>query len=229
MLSSPAPDASPAIPNLAPAHVHSRAVFDGDAPSSKRAIEEFRKENVRSRIYRYAVWRTQSEADADDLVADAMIRVLDPASRPWDPSVRSFERHMRLVLDHIAIERARSGYARFEVVDTAPADAATSPVPSADERLQEHQELSRLQELGDRLVSRLEGRDALAARVFRAACAGVGEPANLARELGCRIEEIYEAMRRLKYHAAQVMAELGQASAGQTPKGRKRGTTRESN
>lgn len=181
-----APDASVATPNLDRAHVDSRDVFDGDAPSSKRAVEEFGKEGVRSRIYRRAVWRTQSEAGADDLVADAMIRVLDPPSRPWDLSVRSFQRRMRLVLDHIAIDRARSGYARFEVVDTAPADTAASPIPSADDMLQEHQELSRLQDQGNRLVARLEGRAALAARVFRAACAGIGEPANLARELGCR-------------------------------------------
>jgi DNA-directed RNA polymerase specialized sigma24 family protein len=202
--------------------VHSRAVFDPAAPSSMSAIEEFRKEKVRTSIYRYAVWRSRSDADGEDLVADALILVLDPDRRPWDPAKRSFKRHMRLVVDHIAIDRARSGYARFEVVDSAPTEDAASTEALAEEALAEHTDVAGLRHLGGMLLARLEQRDDLAARVLRAACGGIEEPAELAKALGCGVDEIYEAMRRLKYHAARVKAEAEQAKAAQMKSARER-------
>ena len=70
------------------------------------------------KLRRYALWRTGSKADADDLLADAIECVGDPDRRPWDPTQITFFRHMRRVMDGLAIELARSGRARFEVISS---------------------------------------------------------------------------------------------------------------
>ena len=199
-------------------------MFDRNAPSSQRAIEEFRKEEVRASLYRYAAKRTQSLADAEDVLADALIRVLDPDDKPWDPAQRSFERHMRFLVRDVAIDRARSGYARFEVVDTSPGEAAASPDPQADEIVAQEVDVAWQRRMGTLLLTRLDGRDDLAARVYRLACQGVETPADMARELGCPIEEIYEAMRRIRYHGACVKAEDAEARAAGMKAARERAT-----
>jgi DNA-directed RNA polymerase specialized sigma24 family protein len=195
--------------------VHWRAVFDPNAPSTKRAIAEIHDKEVSDKLRRYALWRTGSKADADDLLADAIECVGDPDRRPWDPTQITFFRHMRRVMDGLVIDLARSGRARFEVVSSTLAfDEDTSdPAPSAEDALHKARKLARWKRLGNLLLSKLEDRDPFAKRLYDAACAGAETADEQAAQLRCRPEEVYEALRRLKYRGARILDEDTQAEA----------------
>jgi DNA-directed RNA polymerase specialized sigma24 family protein len=194
--------------------IRSGPVFDKNAPSSQRALAEIAKDKVREDLHRYAYWRTGDPDDAKDLVAEALEVVLDPQRKPWvDPRI-SFGRHMRRVMDDMAIEKARTGRGRFEINErdliaatgdpnAFPDLAARRPPP--DEELHALRELAWLQGLGDILLSTLRGKDDVAVAVYEAACLGHEEPAEQAQYLGVPVEEVYEAHRRLRYHAARIL------------------------
>ncbi len=190
-------------------------MFDPDAPSSKAVFAELQSEKLRRDILRYALWRTGSEADANDLVADAIEWACDPERKPWDARKISFFAHVRRVMDDIAVQRARRGHGRFEVVSSeiASDESTTDPAPLPDEAPDARRESAWLGRLGKRLMDRLTGRDALASRLFEVACEGAEEPAEQAAKIGCKVEDVYEALRRLKYHGAIVMAEAREEEA----------------
>ncbi|MBV9950165.1 MAG: hypothetical protein JOZ69_25215 [Myxococcales bacterium] len=58
-------------------------MFDRDAPSTKRVFEELEDDELRNGLYCFARWQTWSAADAEDLVAEALMRVCDPEDKPW--------------------------------------------------------------------------------------------------------------------------------------------------
>src|ERR1019366_25400 len=68
-------------------------VIKDDAPSSRLVSAELWKGDVRKRLHAIALWHTGSDADTKDLVADALVRVLEPEDRPWDPNERLFLVH----------------------------------------------------------------------------------------------------------------------------------------
>ena len=197
-------------------------MFDKDAPSSLRVFDELAKDSVRKQLHRYAVWRTGDDDDAKDLVSDALMLVCDPEEKKtWDPAKKSFFGHMRRVLDDLAVVRKRVGRGRFEIRETDlvrktrdphafpdPADPRDLP----DVALGGHFELAWLRGLAERLLQRLRGRDERAVEVYEAACIDE-EPADQARQLGIAVEEVYEAHRRLRYHAAIVKTEWERAEA----------------
>jgi hypothetical protein len=47
-------------------------LFDGRAPSTVLAVAELSKKEVYDKLLKYAVWRTGSTADAEDLLADTI-------------------------------------------------------------------------------------------------------------------------------------------------------------
>ena len=89
-----------------------RAVADYKAPSSLRAIEAFKDDAARDHLLRFGRMLTGSEADAEDLLADAMESVCDPEKgRPWGER-GTFRTHMRVVMTDLAKRKGRSAYAR---------------------------------------------------------------------------------------------------------------------
>jgi DNA-directed RNA polymerase specialized sigma24 family protein len=190
-------------------------VFDPNAPSSKLALAELGDKALREKLLKYGVWRTDSEADAEDLLANAIECVCDPDRRPWDPAKGTFFRHMRAVMDRIAIHATRRGAGRFEVADEGITfgEGTVDRQPLADEALHQGRKLAWLRRMGTVLLERLDRKDPLAAKVFRAAFEGVEEPQEQAERIGCPIEDVYEALRRIRYRAAKIRAEDEQAQA----------------
>jgi DNA-directed RNA polymerase specialized sigma24 family protein len=186
-------------------------MVDWDSPSAKLALAEMKKKDVADHVYRFAVWRCGSQVDADDLVADALVLVCDPKGKPWDPAQRRFTTHMRFVIQDLVIDRARSGYARFEVVDSRAAVPSEidddEPRPLPDQQLHDARALHVQRALGERLLARLGDKHPLATRLFHAVCDGAETPTDQARELGCTVPEVEAAMKVLKYHGAQIRAE----------------------
>jgi DNA-directed RNA polymerase specialized sigma24 family protein len=192
-------------------------VFDRDAPSTKRVLEELKKPRGRPRLFRLAWWRTHSKHDADDLVQQTLECVCDPERRPWDPARKTFLIHISDVMRDILYEQGRSARAMHEVVDSTLArdDATVDGAPLADEALDAHRELARLQEMREQLLADLGDRHPIATKALRLAMTGVVTPAEQAGRIPCAVEDLYEAYRVLKYHGALILAERQEAEARQ--------------
>src|SRR6202008_4582000 len=79
--------------------------------------------------------------------------------------------------------------------------------PLADEALGDHQELAWLRGLGQRVLDRIPAKDVRARQVFDAACAGAETPAEMAAAIPCPVQEVYDALRRLKQLASKILEE----------------------
>jgi DNA-directed RNA polymerase specialized sigma24 family protein len=192
-----------------------RVVFDPAAPSSQLVFAELQKPKVRPRLLVFALWRTQSVADAEDLLEEAILCVCDPDRQPWDPARKTFFLHMRDVMRDLRYEESRSARALHEVVDSGLArdDAMVDGAPLADESLHHHRKLSWLRHLGNKLLDKLKGEDPIAVRSLELGLSGTDDLDEQARILGCPIEEIYDAQRRLKYHGKLIREEDEAAEA----------------
>src|ERR1700733_6700419 len=105
--------------------------MDLDSPSSKLVATELTKPRVNVRLRQVARWHTRNDAQADDLVADSLVRVLEPDDRPWDPSMRTFLTHMTQVIRQTWDQQTRSFYFRNVYADGGvAADGLVNPCPS---------------------------------------------------------------------------------------------------
>jgi DNA-directed RNA polymerase specialized sigma24 family protein len=177
------------------------------------------------RLLKLALWRTNNVADAEDLIADAVIVASDPVKRSWPPT-RGFLLHMSLVMRDLAIEGWRSARARHEVVDHTLAHDETSVDPAAapDEALHHGRKLHWLRTLGARLrADRVaDGNHPLDVEILDLGPLGIDAPAELAEALGRSVEEINEALRRLRYNGARIRAEYEAAEARRMAEARAR-------
>jgi DNA-directed RNA polymerase specialized sigma24 family protein len=191
-------------------------VIDRDAASSKRALDELLKPGVRKNLLRFAIWRTRSEADAEDLLQDALAKVFDPDDSPWDSDRgKSFFSHVASLMSGLASNESRSSRALHEVVDSTLArdDATVDGAPLANEALDAHRELARFRDMGERLLAKLGEKHPIATKAFRLAMEGFESPAEQAERIPCLVEEVYDAYRVLRYHARLIRAEEEEAEA----------------
>ena len=185
-------------------------MYDPKAPSSLLALAEYAKPDVARHLLRYATWWTKNEHTAHDLLADAMERVLDPADRPWDPRKASFRGHVRMLMGLGFIEATRTGFGKYEVVDSEHGafERAIEPLPPPDALLHRKRKLEWMRAMWPAVAARLKEEDALPILIYEIACEGRhDEPEEFAEVIGVPVAEIYEAMRRLRFHAAKVRAE----------------------
>ena len=181
-------------------------MMDFEAASSKRAIEALGVGDTRKNLLKFGVWLTQSEADAEDLLSDAMGRVCDPEGRPWDPERGSFGAHVRVLMRDLAKAQQRSARVRREEVSAQSVARAVAGAPPPDEALSEARTLERLRRMGRTLRERLSSRPR-ALQVLDARLEGVERAEEVAELLGCPVQEVYDANRQIAYHAARVRAE----------------------
>jgi DNA-directed RNA polymerase specialized sigma24 family protein len=184
-------------------------VYDAEAPSSKLAIAELKKPTVSARLLKIAHWHTDSDAVAEDLVEDALVRVLDPEDSPWDPTVRTFLTHMSFVIRRLWYREQRTLLAQREVLDANVTrhENAVSEEPYPDDEVDRRRSMAVLRELGDRALA-LIADDPLARRVFElGATQGLYEPQELAEAIPCTPEEAKAALQRLIYFARKVLGE----------------------
>jgi DNA-directed RNA polymerase specialized sigma24 family protein len=188
-------------------------MFDVEAPSSKRALAELGKENVRRNLIQIAKWSTGSDADAEDLVANATLAVLDPDKDPWVSSTRTFLVHMSYVMRHVWDEDMRRARVTREVIDEdVTHDKRTvSHEPPADEELHDRRSLQVLRELGAKLIAQIGDRFPTAKMCYELGAAGIEDAQEQAGVVGCSIEEVHEARRTLKRHATWIRDEYDQA------------------
>jgi DNA-directed RNA polymerase specialized sigma24 family protein len=187
-----------------------RAMIDRDAPSTRAALEELAKPGTREKLVKFGMWRLRSQHDAEDLVQRALAKVFDPDDAPWKPDEgKSFLKHVGSIINGLASNENASARARHELVDSPVVSDPRRPsdAPPADEALADARELHWFRRLGERLLAKLDGKDSVAVRAYQLAVQGIDEPSEAAEALGCTVEEVYEAHRRLRYHGKQIRAE----------------------
>jgi DNA-directed RNA polymerase specialized sigma24 family protein len=168
---------------------------------------ELRKPEVRAALARLAYWNTRSVVDAEDLVDASLLRTLDPEDDPWVPEERTFLTHMMLVMRQVWwLERL----GREREIPDDPAvlgKGLPSPDPPPDDQLERRRSLALYQELADRMRAELATEDPLATRVYDLHVRGTHDLAAVAADVPCKVEEVYEAMRRIRYRAKALLAQ----------------------
>jgi DNA-directed RNA polymerase specialized sigma24 family protein len=185
-------------------------VIKDDAPSSRLVSAELSKGDVRKRLHAIALWHTRSNADAEDLVADAFVRVLDPEDRPWDPSKRGFLVHMSFVMQLCWAHQSRRLRFRNEVSDEGVAQESTSSdAAPVDDEVDRTRTLEVRRELGERVFARLE--DPLTRKVFKLGAEEDLKPAVQAERLKCSVDAIHAAYKQITYHGRVVLEEWNES------------------
>jgi DNA-directed RNA polymerase specialized sigma24 family protein len=174
-------------------------VNDEDSAPTELVAAALKKPNVSARLRQIAMWSTKSEADADDLVGAALVRVINPDDSPWDPRRRTFLTHMSFVMRQTWDRRMRKLSVQNEVLDDglAPDENTVSAGPRPDDELHRLRLLALQRLLGQRLLAELNPDDALARAIFDLCSREDLEQGEQADRLGCTVDEIRAAHKRL--------------------------------
>lgn len=185
--------------------------MDLDTPSSKLVATELTKPRVNVRLRQIARWHTRNDVQADDLVADSLVRVLEPEDRPWDPAMWPFLTHMAQVIRQTWDQQRRSFYFRNVYADGGvAADGLVSALPSTDDAVDGARQLTILRALGDMVFDRL-GEDAIGRKVFELSQMEDLDQAQLAALVPCSTDEIKAARKRLERLGEVVLREWNDA------------------
>jgi DNA-directed RNA polymerase specialized sigma24 family protein len=182
-------------------------VIDFETPSAQRALKAFEDKQARTMLLKYAVVLTGSEDDGKDLLWETLYCLCDAEDgRPWAPDEGTFLTHARLVLRDLALRMQRSAHRRREVrpPDFAIEEAAVDEDDPPDEVLARKRELDRDRQRAQLLRERL---DPLTLRVFEERRPGEDDCSVIALRCHCGVEAVYEANRRIAYHASQILAD----------------------
>ncbi len=176
-------------------------------PASEKALNALGDGRTRELLLKFARWFMPSDADAEDLFTDALLKVCDPEEgRPWDPSRGTFLTHMRVVMRDLWQEGKRRAAARREVLDAHALLGALDPAPNPEDALSEARATERRHRLGEQLRERI-AHHPLTLQVFDAACEGLGEAAAIAEHLGRPVQEVYDCNEKIVYHGRRLIVE----------------------
>jgi DNA-directed RNA polymerase specialized sigma24 family protein len=167
---------------------------------------ELRKPGLWKLLHGYAFWRSRTPHGAVDLVSAALLRTVDPDDRPWIPAQRSLKDHLLYVIRQVWDGERRK--IRREIPrDPAILDETLENAAlSADQLLDRHRSLALWDALAREVEAALAG-DRIATLVLHHGRQDLTEPAELAIAMGCPVEEVYAAIRKVKYHARRVYNE----------------------
>jgi len=196
-------------------------MYDPDAPSSKRALAEYRKPLVYEKLIKKAKRITKSVGDAGPLLGDAIMLVLDPDKYPWNHQKHRFRKHMALVMRHVWNGWLRSARVRHEVVtDDVLADkktptmerfiGAVSKEPRADDELHRLRMLHLYRQFGEQLLAELDDNQRshyVTRRVLELGVQGIEGIKELMRLVPCTRDEVRAAQELLRYHGRRIRAE----------------------
>jgi DNA-directed RNA polymerase specialized sigma24 family protein len=183
-----------------------RRVSAGGWANRERVSAELANEATRIRLKRLAMRHTGSEADAEGLVCRAIAKVIEARGTGWDPTERGFDRHVGSLINSLAADAKRNGRAHREVLEDNIGEGPTDSAPSPESAL-ERKRGGSLQERALRLYELLGARDEVACRVMEATQAGCETVEEMAALIGCSVQAVVAARRRLISHARAVVTE----------------------
>lgn len=149
----------------------------------------------------YAIKLTRSRERAQELVQTAFDRVL--STRTWDPAKLPFDVYVIGVVRSLLNIEHRSAAPRNEAAagEGFHQEVVGRSTPSAEDKALEHAEAEMRRERAVRDLERLGQRVAdhpVAPGVLRCRGDGIIKAADIARELGVSVEQVYRANELLK-------------------------------
>jgi DNA-directed RNA polymerase specialized sigma24 family protein len=182
---------------------------------------------VWSALYRVAFGRTRHQQNADDIVQSTVERALarEKTGTEWKgvppPLLVHLGVQMQSVLSNFwrGQSRRRRREIRVETDDEKPAPDAASETPTAEELLTD--------EVAEERRKREEDEIGMALRAHFAALPdgqvplamlaaweeGIEKPAKVAARIGCGVEVVYEARRRIERTIERIVSERGKGGA----------------
>lgn len=172
-----------------------------DPPSSDAAALVAAQDWARIRVdlLRFACRIARSKQAADELVQEALARVIDPERDPWDPEVEPLlARHMMRIIDKIHRGDREKAAVRRDPRNVAAVEARTTqrsatPEDAALAAEREQEAKSTLDEVKVDLAG-----DTVALEVIDQSERGVDRPADQAKATGRSIAEILNARKRVR-------------------------------
>jgi DNA-directed RNA polymerase specialized sigma24 family protein len=182
-------------------------MYDPKSPASQRVIAKLEQPGTWWRLVQLAFWSTKDASRAEDLVADTLIRVMDPDDLPWIEKERPFLSHMSFSFRHVWNDQLRRHSAQEVPEDGLAVDDKTlSKEPPVDEELDRRRMLATFDELGEKLLAAAGEIDATTKACMELAMQGLS-PEEQAAKLGCDISKVYEAQHFRRRHAARLRDE----------------------
>jgi hypothetical protein len=192
---------------------------DPDPASREELTKMFALSAVRVRLLKSAYSLARHVADAQDLVGQVRVLLLEGGS-PWKPDrerpledqAGAFVVHASLLMRRIHIDRLRSR----EVKRTKElTDHHTSTAVDGRQNIEEQAVDLEWEQEHERhagvwiaaLRERMAAKDKDAPAVIDKQCQGVDDPRELADALGWKLRRVELALRRIAYHAPLVRAE----------------------
>jgi hypothetical protein len=181
-------------------------VLDFDAPSSRLALEQFLQPIVRERLMDLAKLRTGSEFEADDLVANALLLVLDPDDKPWVPELGPFLPHMDFLMRWLRGRQLRKAQVQQGLLRSGVhrSEYAPAPRPPPDHEVERDLSVAFWQSQLEVVLAEIGDKYPLTRRLCELEALGIDEPADQARIIGCKPEDLYRALATLQYHAKRI-------------------------
>jgi DNA-directed RNA polymerase specialized sigma24 family protein len=183
-------------------------MYDPNAESSRRALAELGKLKVRKILLRIAYQFTRSEAEAEDLIADTLLVVLDPERDPWEKG--SFVSHMAYAMRHAWGEKMKTWAARNIAPDegvTRDESTASNEETPPDDHAHDRRTLQAYRSMGAQLLLEIGAKHPVAKRVFELGAQGVEDAEEQAAIIGCTVKEIHRARELLKDHGRRIREE----------------------
>jgi DNA-directed RNA polymerase specialized sigma24 family protein len=153
----------------------------------------------------YAATRhAQSEADAEDLVQETLRIALARSDPPDAADLDAVRRFLGSILNGVAANarRAKRRHPASVYDDDVPPSSSRG-VPSPERALAEREEEASRQQAKADLRAHLAG-EPIALRMWDLAEEGVRGSAEMAQRIGCSVAEVYNAQRRITYHARRL-------------------------
>jgi DNA-directed RNA polymerase specialized sigma24 family protein len=181
-------------------------VLDFDAPSSRLALDQFRQPIVRERLMNLAKLRTGSEFEADDLVANALLLVLDPDGKPWVPELGPFLAHMDFLMRWLRGRQIRKAQVQQGLLHSGVhrSEYTPAPRPPPDHEVERELSIAFWQSLLEVVLAEIGDKYPLTRRLCELEARGIDEPADQARIIGCKVQDVYRTLETLQYHAKRV-------------------------
>lgn len=164
-----------------------------------------------------------SLADAEDLAAEAVKRLLDSDYAEWDPKlVPDVLQQLGSIVNGLLSNELRTGRVKKERAsyDRSAFDSAQQ-ANGTEDAVAEGEECRQALSLLDKRIE----NDEMVQRLLPLEMEGISKPANQARYLSVSIEMIYKARRRLAAHREAIRLELKSPSPARKPRGKRQNPT----
>jgi hypothetical protein len=176
-----------------------------------------RDERLRRKTFAHAYSLTRNVADAKELAQEAITRAIDPSQAPWDPDTQpNLLLHLGSLMNSAVANRRRGEQRHPFIRYVAAKDMRVDTAPTAEERIVHEDDISRLERWMQELRGALAGDDVALGKidlVYR----GIDDAASQAEALGCSLDDVYRANKRIAYHVSRIKDASGEPIARAAP------------